>query len=162
MGARKCGTPAKNDPDLASLGLEQAEALGAHLARILAPRGASSAPSGVLIVSSPMRRCLRTIEPTRKRLGLPREACLCHGAAYEFRCTSSDFKGTTPSEIARVFPNFMPVGFGPDEYWDSSTAGGRETEAETRLRVHRFVAWLCNDALAALESQSSGAEDRTL
>lgn len=49
-------------------------------------------PPSVLVLSSPMVRAIRTIEPAVQKLGLPRERWLCYGHYYE-ACMLSDDKG---------------------------------------------------------------------
>lgn len=42
-----------------------------------------TSPRSVLVVSSPMVRAIRTIEPAAQRLGVPRERWLCYGQYHE-------------------------------------------------------------------------------
>lgn len=45
----------------------------------------------VLVISSPMARAIRTIEPAVQRLGLPQDRWLCYGQYYEARLLVVDF-----------------------------------------------------------------------
>lgn len=160
--ARADGERASPDPDLSELGFEQAEALGQRMEREL-KQDLLRAPGSVIVASSPMRRCLYTIQPAVQRLGLAGEDCLCHGACYEFGCAGTRYGGTTPEEIAEDFPEFSPVGFGDNGTWDYRGCNQRETEDEARERAVRVVEWLLLDQAPALRRRSLKADaPRTL
>lgn len=171
--------PAKCDPGLSALGIDQAEVLGDHLylSCELGRRGSGawggSTPTsstgrsgpliarGVLVVSSPMRRCLLTALPVLRRLQLPQELCMCHGSAYEFRGASSDFPGSASSDLSKEFPEFQQVGFASGR-WDYRGAEATESEGEVRQRAARLVRWLRDEALATLCAQPAGSHGHTL
>lgn len=160
--ARADGERASPDPDLSDLGFEQAEALGVKMERDL-KQGLLKAPGSVVIASSPMRRCLYTIQPAVQRLGLTGDDCLCHGGCYEFGCAGTRYGGTTPAEIGEDFPEFSPVGFGDNGTWDYRGSSSRETEAEAKDRAVRIVEWILLESAPALRRRTLKADvPRTL
>merc|ERR1712176_543257 len=110
--------------------------------------------SGLLIISSPMRRCLLTIRPAVKYLAdaLPPECCLCHGACFEYGCAGTEHAGSSTAEIAKEFPEFLPVGFNLEGRWDYKGASPKENEEECRIRGARIVQWLLSSGTAALRT----------
>lgn len=149
------GHRASANPGLTELGEEQAAALGARLAREFGPRGPRRS-SSLLIVSSPMRRCLLTILPTMQQLKLNRDSCLCHGGCYEFGCAGKGYRGSTSEDIAYEFPEFTPVAFSDDGKWDYRGNCEKESEAECRARAARIVDWLRVEGASMLQARSSG------
>lgn len=155
QSANKCRRPgerAVSDPELSDLGYEQAEAVG----RRLNEEFGGGKGRRLRIVSSPMRRCLLTIQPAVRLLQLPPEQCLTHGASYEYGCAGKAFSGSTSKEIAKEFPEFCPVGFSPDGAWDYSGQSDKENERECRDRGGRVVQWL--QELAAGEREAAKQE----
>mmetsp|Transcript_119435 Transcript_119435/g.337959 ORF Transcript_119435/g.337959 Transcript_119435/m.337959 type:complete len:353 (-) Transcript_119435:71-1129(-) len=138
---------ASPDPGLTEHGHAQAEALGSRLADEL------GGASGVVVVSSPAKRCLLTIKPALGLLRLPRGSCICHGAGYEFRGAGLDFPGTSFRDISREFPDFAPAGFGHAGGWDYRGDSPKETEDEARERALHFLDWLTQDAVASARSK---------
>eukprot|EP00928_Gymnodinium_smaydae_P057656 TRINITY_DN40877_c0_g1_i1.p1 TRINITY_DN40877_c0_g1~~TRINITY_DN40877_c0_g1_i1.p1 ORF type:complete len:308 (+),score=31.36 TRINITY_DN40877_c0_g1_i1:118-1041(+) len=122
------------DPSLSNLGTQQAQRLSSWLTHELR----NAAPSGIRVVSSPMRRCLMTILPAIKSLGLPREACICHGLSYEQACLEAN--GSRQSDVEAEMP-FSCVDFGQSG-WEDRDVSSSETSHEFLLRVRRFIAWL--------------------
>eukprot|EP00928_Gymnodinium_smaydae_P085893 TRINITY_DN6960_c0_g2_i1.p1 TRINITY_DN6960_c0_g2~~TRINITY_DN6960_c0_g2_i1.p1 ORF type:complete len:338 (-),score=70.79 TRINITY_DN6960_c0_g2_i1:161-1174(-) len=124
--------------------------------------GAGAAPPGVMIVSSPMRRCLQTIRALAQQLKLPREACVCHGSAYEYRQAGAEYRGSTTEEIQQDFPEFRCVGFGSDGHWDYRGTSEKETEPEFRQRASELVRYLKESVLPSLQAKQVGSEGRTV
>ncbi|CAJ1328082.1 unnamed protein product [Effrenium voratum] len=150
QSANKCRLPgqvAEADPGLTDYGLQQANALGHRLAKDFR----STKVSRVTFVSSPMRRCLLTMQPAVSLLQLTPENVLCHGGSYEFGCAGKAFVGSTAEEISTEYPEFKPVGFAPDNAWDYQGNTEKETEQECRARGVRLVEWLFATAAASGE-----------
>eukprot|EP00929_Paragymnodinium_shiwhaense_P046474 TRINITY_DN23661_c0_g1_i1.p1 TRINITY_DN23661_c0_g1~~TRINITY_DN23661_c0_g1_i1.p1 ORF type:complete len:361 (-),score=56.95 TRINITY_DN23661_c0_g1_i1:95-1096(-) len=139
--------PAMPDPGLNAQGLEQAEALGERLAYDLA----EARP--LLVLSSPARRCLLTIQPALRRLRLPPGSCICHGAGYEFRGCGTEFPGTPAQEIMREFGDYECVGFRGNRSWDYRGGSPKETFEEIRARARFFLNFLRGDAVKLLFAQ---------
>lgn len=158
--ARRPGQRASLDPELTDLGYEQADALAAKFARQFTPdmfgRGV------VQIVSSPMRRCLLTIQPTVRKLKMPREICFCHGSFYEFGCAGTGRATSSPADINYEFPEFQPVGFSPEGRWDYRGCNAKESEEDCRERCVRIADWLHTEACTALRARGVGREVPTL
>lgn len=152
--ALKSGQRASANPGLTDLGLQQAEALGTRLAKDYGPQSVKNC-GGVVVVSSPMRRCLLTIQPTVRELALGPDSCICHGACFEYGCAGKAYRGTTPTEILEEFPGFSPVGFGRGGSWDYCGDNDKENEADCRARGARIVEWLRRDASLMLQSRAS-------
>mmetsp|Transcript_93742 Transcript_93742/g.292096 ORF Transcript_93742/g.292096 Transcript_93742/m.292096 type:complete len:354 (+) Transcript_93742:162-1223(+) len=152
---REAGQRASSDPELSDLGYDQAQALGRHLQEQL--RGKAKA-GRLRVVSSPMRRCLLTIRPAVRLLELPPEACLCHGACYEYGCAGRSSRGSTAAEIARYFPEFSAVGFDAQGGWDYAGERDKENEPECRERAARFIQWLWRQAEAEWEAAERGGD----
>lgn len=148
---RQPGQKASADPDLTDLGYEQASALSQRLGREFG----SEAKSPPLVVCSPMRRCLFTIQPTVQRLKLRKENCLCHGGAYEFGCTGKERRTSTPEDIAYDFPEFSATGFSASGQWDYRGGNVKETEQECRERLVRLAEWLQVEAKARCRANDS-------
>lgn len=137
------------DPPISRLGTDQAKRLGTQLGHELS----GLPPGGVVVVSSPMRRCLLTIMPTVQALKLPREDCICHGAAFEHGCAGVSAPGSTSAELEKEFP-FRCEGFGRTG-WDYQGDSPKETDTETQQRMARFAAWCRKEALPMLQSRCS-------
>lgn len=153
---RAKGVPASKDPDLTELGYRQAQGLGEKLNH-LGPGWKREAHGPPLVVTSPMKRCLLTILPALQMLELPRESCLCHGGAFEFGCAGRDHTGSLHKEISAEFPEFQPVEFSPDGYWDYRGASGKESEQEFCARGKRMAQWLLTNGLGALRAQTDAS-----
>jgi len=153
---KRPGETSVPDPDLSDFGFEQAEALGERLGHEFA----STSKGDVIILSSPMRRCLQTIRPAVRQLKLPQAYCFCHGACYEFGCAGLAFAGSSAAEVAREFPEFRPVGFNDAGTWDYLGCNDKETEQECRARGLRIVEWL--QAEAAMARSTGTGATRTL
>merc|ERR1711933_640605 len=121
---------------------------GARIAREFGHGGRKG--GNLLVVSSPMRRCLQTMVPAIRRLGLDSDHCLCHGGAFEFGCAGLDYMGSTPGDITYEFPQFRPVGVGAGGAWDYQGCNAKEIEEESRARGARLAEWLRVDAATAL------------
>mmetsp|Transcript_117087 Transcript_117087/g.331373 ORF Transcript_117087/g.331373 Transcript_117087/m.331373 type:complete len:450 (-) Transcript_117087:146-1495(-) len=147
------------NPGLTDLGHEQATALGARLAHEF---GSATRRQGLLVVSSPMRRCLLTILPAVRQLFLSSDSCLCHGACFEFGCCGSAYPGTTPDDIVAEFSEFHPIGFSAAGKWDYRGDNPKENEAECRRRGERIVEWLRGDAAAMLRARNLGDNASTI
>lgn len=137
------------DPELSTLGEQQAQRLGAWLEHELR----EVSPDGVLFVSSPMRRCLATLRPAVGRLGLPRECYICHGAAYDLACAGMEVAGSLQLDVENEFP-VSCVGFGTNG-WDYRGSSPKETEEEFLARVRRLVSWLEQEAFRFPASRGS-------
>jgi len=146
---------ASSDPGLSEQGSQQAALLGDALSTELR----HCVPGGLIVVSSPMRRCMLTVLPAIRLLDLPQEDCICHGAAFEFGCAGKACPGSTPEEVQAQLP-FRCEGFGPFG-WDYQGGSAKETEPEARLRIERLVHWLAAEAVPTLQRRQ-GAADRTL
>mmetsp|Transcript_122931 Transcript_122931/g.342564 ORF Transcript_122931/g.342564 Transcript_122931/m.342564 type:complete len:346 (-) Transcript_122931:51-1088(-) len=162
QSANKCRTPGQKpvaDPELSTLGFEQAQALG----RRLYSEFAGGHKGRVLMVSSPMRRCLLTVQPAVQLLKLPLDNCMCHGAFYEYGCAGRAYRGSTPADIVQEFPEFKPIGFNAQGKWDYSGNSDKENEPECKARCLRIVQWLLKEADAAREAAlRDGGAARTL
>lgn len=137
------------DPGLSSLGEQQAQRLSAWLEHELH----DISPDGVFVVSSPMRRCLATMRPVMEGLSLPREYCICHGAAYDLACAGVDMAGSSQSDVENEFP-VSCVGFGTSG-WDYQGSSPKETEPEFLARLRRLVSWLEQEAFRFPASRGS-------
>jgi len=148
QSANKCRAPgalAEADPGLTDLGFKQADALGQRLLKELRPVDSST----LTFVSSPMRRCLFTIQPGIRLFKPPRERVLCYAGCYEFGCAGTSKPGSSPQDIVREFPEFVPVGFSSKGTWDYQGSNPKETQDECRARGVRIVSWLREVALGA-------------
>lgn len=156
---RAVGRKADADPDLTNRGYEQADALGAHLAKHFGPDSRHFA--GVVVVSSPMRRCLLTILPAVRLLKLQRDVCFCHGGCYEFGCMGTrlqkDGHLSTSTEIVHEFSAFQATGFTEEGLWDYRGSSEKETPEEFKPRCEALAAWLRGEAAVALRTWRGGA-----
>eukprot|EP00933_Yihiella_yeosuensis_P010808 TRINITY_DN11764_c0_g1_i1.p1 TRINITY_DN11764_c0_g1~~TRINITY_DN11764_c0_g1_i1.p1 ORF type:complete len:361 (+),score=52.99 TRINITY_DN11764_c0_g1_i1:91-1173(+) len=158
QSANKCRAPgqaASPDPGLTDLGHRQAEELGKRLENDFSSVDSRS----VTFVSSPMRRCLFTIQPGIQRLQPPPEHVLVYGGGYEFSCAGTQNAGTPIQEIARDFPEFSPSGFNQNGTWDYRGDNPKETEAECRGRGVRIVNWLIEKAAAAAKRHMNSGQE---
>jgi len=156
--ARSATTAASLDPDLSDLGYLQAEALGSRFRQDLDRLEGGR----LMIVSSPMRRCLHTIRPTAHWLGLSgKDDCIVMGACYEFGCAGTGFYGSSVQELAQEFPEFQPRCFGPSGRWDYRFGSRRETEAEVRVRAVQIADWIWEAALE-LSGRGSPRADKVI
>jgi len=146
---KRFGDRADKDPGLTDLGFEQAELLGERLER-------SCRPGSLLVVSSPMRRCLLTIQPAVYRLELKPDVCVCHGGCYEYGCAGTGFPGTSWEEIAAEYPEFSPLGFTSDGFWDYRGCNEKESDSDCRDRAQRIASWLVSEAVPMLRLRSVG------
>jgi len=135
--AKAKGSSSK-DPELSEKGYEQAEALGVRLARDFA----QAKGRGLIIASSPMRRCLLTIRPAVHRLGIRKEDCICQGAAYEYGCAGMAYMGSTTQEVKANFPEFTINGFSESGQWDYRGHNDKENEEDAKARSWRVVSWI--------------------
>jgi len=158
---RNSGEEASKDPGLSDLGLQQAEQLGHRLLDFLAERRVDRR-SGLLVVSSPMLRCLLTIQPTVARLKLAPGRCICHGACFEYGCAGTEFSGSTEEDILTRFPDFQPVGFGAQGRWDYRGNSKKEEDSEFLVRGARIVKWLREEGLTRLRASSAEGPMPTL
>lgn len=131
----------EHDPGLSELGYAQSEALRDKLVREY-----SKNKQNLLVITSPMLRCLLTIVPTVQYLSLPSDRCLCHGGCYEYACVGSHFRGTPSDQIVASFPEFTPEGFQSNGLWDYCGSHEREDESECRARCVRIARYLCGRA----------------
>lgn len=154
------GQKASADPELTDLGYDQAEALGKRLARDFPPEALARMP--LAVVSSPMRRCLLTIQPAVKRLRLGKDVCMCHGSFFEFGCAGTERRTSTPEDIVYDFPEFSPIGFNAQGRWDYRGESPKETEQECKERCARMAEWLHSEAATSLRARSSDNEQPTL
>lgn len=157
---RQPGQKASADPDLTELGYEQAYSLSQRLVKEFPSEMLARNPP--TIISSPMRRCLLTIQPTVQRLKLGKDNCLCHGGFYEFGCTGLDKRTSTPSDITYEFPEFSPTGFSASGQWDYRGSNLKETEQEHKERGLRLVEWLQDEAAASLRARCTGTDCPTI
>mmetsp|Transcript_27239 Transcript_27239/g.63485 ORF Transcript_27239/g.63485 Transcript_27239/m.63485 type:complete len:368 (-) Transcript_27239:81-1184(-) len=149
---RNSGGAADGSPDLglSNLGQEQAQRLGQWLEHQLR----RLVPDKLLIVTSPMRQCLLTMMPAIEALKLPREACVCHGSAYEFGHAGMDVPpGASATEIEEAWP-VRCVEFG-DTGWDYRGVSPVETGPELLLRIRRLGTWLAEVAIPDLLRRQS-------
>jgi len=156
--SRSHNTAATPDPELSNLGYEQAEALGLELGQTFC----RAKEGDVIVLSSPMRRCLLTIRPTVQRLPLAPGDCLCHASFFEFACAGTSFAGTSESSIAADFPEFTTVGFNADGHWDYRGSSRRETEEEVHSRAERMVHFIGEAAQALSLRPSHGQGPKTM
>lgn len=153
---KRPGERSVSDPDLSDLGYEQADALGERLFHEFS----HTRRGDVIFASSPMRRCLLTIQPGVGLLQLSPEYCFCHGACYEYGCAGNGFRGSSVPEIVKEFPEFRPIGFTDQGHWDYMGSNDKENEKECRARGIRIVQWL--HAEAAIARATSGGTVRTI
>lgn len=144
---RTSGQAASTDPDLSDMGFEQAESLGKRLSQDYGSKSSSQ----VMVVSSPMRRCLYTILPAVKLLNLADGRCLCHGSFFEYGCAGKRFVSSTATEINKEFPYFKPVGFTSEGNWDYRGENPKENESDCRARAERMKAFLQEQAEVLLK-----------
>lgn len=133
----------KPDPELSEAGREQAKLL----AELLAP---TLAEARSLLVSSPMRRALRTAAPIAARAGL--ERFVCEGELFEVGGCHYRDEAQPSSSAAQIEAEF-PVecrGVGPDGWYAGRSASERADEIG--LRVNHVIAW-------AERTLASGAHD---
>lgn len=149
------GQKPSSNPGLTEVGYAQADALGARLAREFG-HVERKKRTDLLVVSSPMRRCLLTIMPTVKLLGLNTNNCLCHGSCFEYGCVGTEYAGTTFAEIEAEFPEFRPVCFNAKGSWDYRGDNMKENEKECQARAKRIVDWCRHDARKFLGSNVAG------
>lgn len=142
------------DPDLTDNGYAQADALGARLANEF---NRPEKRGGLLVVSSPMRRCLLTILPAVRLLSLAPEQCLCHGGCFEYGCAGTGYAGSTKAEIAGEFPEFQPVCFNEKGTWDYRGTNAKESEADCMARAARVVEWCWHGATKHIRSHQAVA-----
>jgi len=153
------GSLPDHNPGLTDLGHEQAQLLAKRLKRDLRPTLIRD--RGVLVVCSPMRRCLLTILPAIQELKLPVEDCVVHGGAYEYGAAGTAYAGTTPAEVAEEFPQFRPEGFSAAG-WDYRGSNAHENQPDIKERVPRLAAWLQEEAAEALRRRELSAPTRTV
>ena len=120
------------DPELSEAGREQAKLLAQVLAPVLAsPRS--------LLVSSPMRRALRTATPIAALAGI--ERFVCEAELYEVGgCHYLD--EAQPSSNAAQLEAEFPVtcrGVGSEGWYSSSSTSERPEEVS--VRIDRVIAW---------------------
>lgn len=154
---RAPGEPASKNPGLTEHGHRQAQALGDKLFQVSKYWGEPP-----LVVASPMRRCLLTILPAVQVHAWPLDSCLCHGGAFEFGCAGLDHTGSSHRDVSAEFPEFQPVEFNQDGYWDYRGESAKESEPEFAARAERLLQWLLTDGVAALRArrQASGADSK--
>lgn len=156
--ARSSTTAASLDPDLSDLGYLQAEALGSRLRQDLERLEGGR----LMVVSSPMRRCLHTIRPTAHWLSLSgKDDCVVMGACYEFGCAGTGFYGSSVQELAQEFPEFQPRCFGQTGRWDYRFGSKRETEVEVKVRAVQIGDWIWEAALE-LSGRGSPRADKVI
>lgn len=153
---RAQGERASGDPDLTDLGYDQADALGKRLGQEYR-EGSRNRTAGVMVVSSPMRRCLLTIQPAVRELKIAKQLCLCHGGFYEFGCAGKKKVGTNVEEIDREFQEFETQGFTSDGWWDYQGTEPKETPAECKARGQRIVDWLKTEGISLVKQAASKA-----
>lgn len=158
---RASGEEASKDPGLSDLGHQQAKDLADRLRDFLSGHRVD-VRSGLLVVSSPMLRCLLTIQPTVEQLGLSPGCCLCHGGCFEYGCAGTAFAGSLQEEIAANFPDFLPVGFRDDGHWDYHGSNKKEEDSEFVARGERIAKWLRGDAAAQLRAPTGHGSMPTL
>jgi len=155
------GQKASADPELTDLGYEQAYNLSTRLGRDFSTEALARMP--LTVVSSPMRRCLLTIQPTVQRLKLSKDICVCHGGFYEFGCAGNQRRTSTPGDIAYEFPEFSPIlGFDEKGQWDYRGSSPKEIEQECKDRCGRLAEWLHGEAAASLRAKSKDNDRPTL
>lgn len=155
------GQKASLNPGLTDLGHEQADALGARLARDFL-QGKGEKRDNLLVVSSPMRRCLLTILPAVQQLSLNPERCVCHGSCFEYGCVGTAYAGTKSADIMDEFPEFKPVCFNAKGNWDYRGNNVKENEVDCRTRAARIVDWVRHDARKILGATSVGTGAATV
>jgi len=84
----------KADPPLSTKGHGQAQDLKERIMPRLSEAEAKN--SAIVMVSSPMQRCLHTALPTASAKGRP---LLVHAGMFEYGCAGLDHKGSTSEEI---------------------------------------------------------------
>lgn len=157
---RQPGQKASADPDLTDLGYEQAHAVCKRLQRDFTPEVLRKTP--LTVISSPMRRCLLTIQPTVQKLQLGKDSCFCHSSFYEFGCAGLDRRSSTPDDISYSFPEFSPIGFSPCGQWDYRGNSPKETEQECKERCHRLAEFLHYEVAEPLRARSAGTDAPTI
>jgi len=148
-GRKSLGKKACPDPELTDLGYDQADLLAKRMAREFRQK-----KPNLLIVSSPMRRCLLTILPSVKSLPIDQENCLCHGSCYEYGAVGRHFNGTHCDDIASEFPDFRLLGFSADGHWHMNIRGDKEEETDCRERGEKMKTWLLSEAVPQLRMLS--------
>lgn len=156
---RQPGQKASIDPDLTELGFEQAEVLGTRLMRDFP---SESTRSSVVVVASPMRRCIHTIHPFVRKLRLDKDRCFCHGGFYEFGCAGLERACSKADDIAREFKEFSPTGFDASGNWDYCGESPKETEEECKQRCLYLSEWLHKDGADLAIAHAKGKELPTL
>lgn len=149
------GQKPSSNPGLTEVGYAQADALGARLVSEFGQAERKKC-GDLLLVSSPMRRCLLTILPAVRQLRLNPKYCLCHGGCFEYGCVGTANAGTTFAEIAIEFPEFQPVCFNTKGSWDYRGDSIKENEIECRARATRIVEWCRRDAKKILGVHAAG------
>ena len=102
QSANKGAAEASRDPGLTKLGEMQAQALGERLS-------AELKDTSVHILSSPMRRCILTIQPLIKARSIVKndreysQALYLHGGLYEYRATGEGFSGSSAESLVEEF-----------------------------------------------------------
>lgn len=165
QSANKCAESRKGsrgkkeaDPELSFLGYDQANAL---VSRLKTEVGDQYDRRPVLVVSSPMRRCLLTIQPSVQKLQLPARSTFCHGRCYEFGCAGTAHRGSSAEAIRLDFPEFEPVGFSAAGTWDYRGDNVKETELECRERGLAIAEWLREEAPSLLEAADGSPSTAT-
>jgi len=155
------GQRSSSNPALTDLGHEQSEALARRMLMDFGPPGSDRAAS-LLVVSSPMRRCLLTIEATVLELKLTSDACYCHGACFEYGCAGTKHRGSLASDIKEEFPQFETINFNENGLWDYRGETDKEVEHECRQRGERVAEWLKEEASWMALSRARGGETATI
>mmetsp|Transcript_24544 Transcript_24544/g.38483 ORF Transcript_24544/g.38483 Transcript_24544/m.38483 type:complete len:378 (+) Transcript_24544:2-1135(+) len=153
---RQRGQKASLDPELTDLGFEQAENLAIRLSRDFTADYLLR--SVVAVVASPMRRCLLTIQPFVRKLGLGKDVCFCHGSFYEFGCAGKDRRYSTADDIVSEFQEFSPIGFDANGNWDYRGDSPKETETECKERCTRLAEWLHREGADLVLSRAKGKD----
>lgn len=122
----------KPDPELSEVGREQATLLAEAIAPALA--GSRS-----LLVSSPMRRALRTAAPIAARAGI--ERFVCEGELFEVGGCHYCDEVRPSSNAAQIEAEFAVRcrGVSPEGWFAGRS--GRERDDEARARVGSVITW---------------------
>jgi 2,3-bisphosphoglycerate-dependent phosphoglycerate mutase len=122
----------KPDPELSEVGREQAE----RVAKVLAP---VVADSRCLLISSPMRRALRTATAIATRAGI--ERFVCEGELFEIGGCHYCGEVRPSSTAAQIEAEFAVQcrSVGPEGWFAGRS--GRERDDEARARVDSVIAW---------------------